>query len=117
MCIVYNDRGIMDGYIHIYIYIYIQDRWMYSTAYTHPVVWLGDVEVDDAPAEEGGAEHEQEVGEDGAEEGALDHLDLPLHQREQRDDELRRVAARRVQEAAHCMQKRICMHACVRPLL
>ena len=69
---------------------------------TYPVVWLVGAEVDDAAAEEGGAEHEQQVGEDGAEEGALDDLDLALHQREQRDDELRGVAARRVQEAAHC---------------
>jgi hypothetical protein len=69
---------------------------------THPVVWLVGAEVDDAAAEEGGAEDEQQVGEDGAEEGALDDLDLALHEREERDDELRGVAARRVQEAAHC---------------
>lgn len=73
-----------------------------TVAYWYPVVWLVGSEISDAAAEERCAEDEQQVGEDGAEEGALDHLDLPLHQREQRDDELRRVAARRVQEPANC---------------
>lgn len=85
---------------------------------THPVVRLVGAEVDDAAAEEGRAEHEQQVGEDGAEEGALDDLDLAPHEREERDDELRGVAARRVEEAAHCtramQQSRTAAEASVR---
>lgn len=64
------------------------------------------VEVLDAAAEEGGAEDEEQVGEHGAQQRALDHLDLAFHERKQRDDQLRRVAARRVQEPADCKRTR-----------
>lgn len=69
---------------------------------TYPVVGLVGPEVLDAAAEERGAKDEKQVGEHGAEQRAFHHLDLPLHQREHGDDELRGVAARRVQEPANC---------------
>jgi hypothetical protein len=69
---------------------------------TYPVVRLLGAEVLDAAAEKGGTKDEEQVREHGAEQRALDNLDLTLHQREQRDDELRRVAAGRIQEPADC---------------
>lgn len=45
---------------------------------TYTVEFLLLSEVRQAAAQEGRAENEEEVGEDGAQEGILHHLDLPL---------------------------------------
>ncbi len=50
--------------------------------------------------EERGAEDEQEVGHDAPGQGSTNDLGEAVVDRDQRDDELRRVAERRVEEAA-----------------
>ena len=61
-----------------------------------------DAAIDRAAAagEEREAEHEQQVADDGAGQRAAHDLRQPLVHRDQRDDQLRRVAERRVEEAA-----------------
>ena len=58
----------------------------------------------DAPKEEAAAHDEEEVREDGAQQGGLHDADLVVHERLHADHHLHRVPERRVEEAAHlCM--------------
>lgn len=79
-----------------------------TTNTTNPIE--DPVDVGEAAAEEGGAEHEEEVGEDGAGQRPLHYLDLVIVQREQSDDQLRRVPARRVQQPTHCKHNVMVRH-------
>ena len=58
------------------------------------------VPVAQAAEQQAGAQHQQQVADDRPGERRLDHLDLARGQREERDDELRDVAERRVEDAA-----------------
>ena len=54
--------------------------------------------VTQAPEEKGEPEGEQQVGEQGADERRAHHLEQPRAERHHRDDQLRQVAARRVEQ-------------------
>lgn len=70
--------------------------------YAYPVerAFLGV--IDDSAAEEGRAEDEEEVGEDGSEEGPLEDFDLVILEGKQCDYELGDVPTGRVQEPTNC---------------
>lgn len=77
---------------------------------TYLVEFLFFLGVGYPSGEECAAQHEQHVGQNGAEERQLHHPDHVVPQREHADDHLRRVAEGGVQESTHCTDQAEIMH-------